>query len=224
MCENLILIKKGDKAIKSDFMITQYPVTIKEFQELFEKQAGDPENAKYVKESTWMEAIKYCNLLNIKKGLPLSYDENTGGLIDENGERIEEILEVEGFRFPSFRVKGFRLPTSEEWEYAAKGLGLERQTGSYLKILQGIYTDWNIDTRCSEIEKMKSNTIGLFGILENREWYSDNKSLDGLKNKMCLWEEYICNYNNDLSYQVIRKTSNDTELTGFRVAISIKQA
>ena len=48
-------------------MIAQYPVTIKEFQEMFEKQAGDPENAKYIKESTWMEAIKYYNLLNIKK-------------------------------------------------------------------------------------------------------------------------------------------------------------
>jgi formylglycine-generating enzyme required for sulfatase activity len=220
MCENLILIKKDDKIIKSDFMIAQYPVTIKEFQEIFEKKAGDQEHEKYIKESTWMAAIKYCNLLNIKKGLPLSYNETTGELIDENGKYIEEVLEVEGFRFPSSRVKGFRLPTSEEWEYAAKGWSSEIKTGSYIRILQEIYKDWNMDTRCSEIEKMKINTIGLFGMLENREWYSDNKNLEGLKNKMCFWEEYICNYNNDLSYKVVKKIGNDTELTGFRVALS----
>ncbi|MDS4069503.1 MAG: SUMF1/EgtB/PvdO family nonheme iron enzyme, partial [Candidatus Competibacter sp.] len=217
MRDNLILVAKDDKTIRSDFWIARYPVTIREFEEIVEKKSGNQSDANRIKEATWMEAIRYCNSLNRKQGLPLSYDETTGELLDEHGNPVEEVLEVTGFRFPTSEVKGFRLPTCEEWEYAAKGGSARVSSGSYVKILQTIYTDWYIDTQCREIDRMKMNTIGLFGMLENREWYSDNKTLEGLKNRMCCWEEYFYNYNNDLAYQVIRKTVNDMELNGFRV-------
>ena len=220
MRDNLILVTKDDKMVRSDFWIARYPVTVTEFAQIAEEKTGDQSDANRIKEATWMEAIRYCNLLNRKEELPLSYDENTGELIDEHGNPVEEVLEVSGFRFPTSEVKGFRLPTFEEWEYAAKGGGPGLFSGDYLKILQTLYTDWGIDTRCYQIDRMKINTIGLFGILENREWYSDNKTLEGLKNKMCRWEEYFYNYDNALAYQVIRKTVNDMELNGFRVVLT----
>ena len=123
MRDDLILLTKDNKTIKSDFWIARYPVTIREFEEIVEQRTGDQQDANHIREATWMEAIKYCNSLNRKKGLPLSYDENTGELIDEHGNPVEEILEVTGFRFPTSEIKGFRLPTFEEWEYAAKGGG-----------------------------------------------------------------------------------------------------
>lgn len=220
MHDNLILVAKDDKIVRSDFWIARYPVTVREFAEIVEEKTGDQSDANRIKEATWIEAIRYCNLLNRKEGFPLSYDENTGELLDEHGNPVEEVLEVTGFRFPTSEVKGFRLPTFEEWEYAAKGGSSGLFSGNYIKILQTIYTDWGIDTRCYQIDRMKMNTTGLFGILENREWYSDNKTLEGLRNKMCRWEEYIYNYDNALAYQVIRKTVNDMDLNGFRVALT----
>lgn len=59
---------------------------------------------------TWFDAIKFANWLSEKENLPKAYDENTGKLLDENGHETSDTT----------KVKGYRLPTVAEWEYAAR--------------------------------------------------------------------------------------------------------
>jgi formylglycine-generating enzyme required for sulfatase activity len=136
-------------------------------------------------------------------------------LINTSGNPVNVISEVQGIR----------LPSSEEWEYAAKGW-VEKKTGSYLRILAATYKFWEEDSEVythgiSEIEKFETNTLGLRGMLGNaHEWYSDCKTSLGIKNKLCYWDDYIANYDNAISYQVKTRLGNDADLYGFRIVLT----
>jgi formylglycine-generating enzyme required for sulfatase activity len=223
----------GDKdKIASDFYISQYPVTEKEFQEVVGGRLGhlDLESEKQIKKATWMEAVKYCNLLNTKNMLPKAYDENTGLLVDENGNPItREPLLVNGIvshEIAYVKVKGFRLPTSPEWEYAAKGCNQGKKCGDYHKILEKTFKNHYDPNRevflngPSNTDDLEANTLGLFGMLGNaREWYGENETYYAGKNTQCFWEEYYYTYD-DLALQVARKKCGDSNRCAFRVVIN----
>jgi formylglycine-generating enzyme required for sulfatase activity len=206
---SMVLIRKAVRVIKSEFLISRYPVTVGDFRELVDGKVACPEEKDHVVQSTWMEAVKYCNLLSLKEGLPASYNEQTGLLINENRRRVRRISQV----------KGFRLPTAEEWEYAAKGWIPEKMNSRWETIQEKAY--WGASSNgCAEAGNLQPNTIGLQGMIGDvHEWYSDTDRSEGFCNKKCGWSYYYRNYD-VMAYCVEKRVCGESEVAGFRVALS----
>ncbi len=121
--------------------------------------------------SNWYEAVAYCNWLSKQEGMPEAawcYRPNSAGKY-EAGMTIK----------PGFRnLKGYRLPTSFEWEYAARsGAVTSRFYGNDSKFLPQYA--WYIDNVDAPLKPMPTgrlipNSFGLFDVLGNvHEWCNE---------------------------------------------------
>ncbi len=69
-----------------------------------------------VERVSWEEAAEYCNGLSIEEGLPVAYeikdveDVKKVSFLDAQGQPTTDVTQV----------KGYRLPTDAEWEYACR--------------------------------------------------------------------------------------------------------
>ena len=105
----------------------------------------------------WEQAIELCNMLSKKEGIAIAYDK-TGNLLDEEGEKTSDIT----------KVKGYRLPTRAEWEYAARG-GRKSKGYKYSGSDNLNEVAWNIDDsdKIHEVGLKKPNELGIYDMSGN---------------------------------------------------------
>lgn len=104
----------GSVSVKYDYYIGKYHVTQAEFKNVMEFNpsyfSGDNKPVELV---SWYDAVMYCNKLSEREGLSKYYNISN---IKYDGNNILDAIVTE-----NKESNGYRLPTEDEHEYAARG-------------------------------------------------------------------------------------------------------
>jgi hypothetical protein len=160
-------LTKGSTAPRADaehrFAISAHEVTDDQFKRFCPEHRSDakycPEPSCPVSLVTMSEAAEYCNWLSERAGLP------------EDQWCYQRASHAAGFvAKPGFASRtGYRLPTEDEWKFAASGkTSLDRYYGEG-EDLVGYYA-WsfaNSHERSMPVGLLKPNDFGLFDVLGN---------------------------------------------------------
>lgn len=158
---------KPHKVTISNFYIGKYQITQKEYQEIMGNNPSYFKAPKFPVETvSWFDAIKFCNAKSMREGYPIAYNEVSGELLSPDGYIIYDIT----------KVKGYRLPTEAEWEYAARGGNKSKEyiySGSNNPNEVAWYKD-NSLRGTNGVGSKKSNELYIYDLIGNVwEWCSD---------------------------------------------------
>ena len=173
---------------------------------------------------SWYDAIYFCNKLSETKGYEPVYSVNGNTKINEwnyiphNGDSI-----YSGDINQNLSANGYRLPTVEEWQYAAKG-GQDNTTyaGSN-NVNEVAWFNGNSNKTTHPVAQKKANGYGLYDMSGNvwewcwepHEWYSSQRSDRG-----GCWSnnEDVCTISCKGTYDAYEQS----EYIGFRIIRSVK--
>ncbi|MBR6200622.1 MAG: SUMF1/EgtB/PvdO family nonheme iron enzyme [Spirochaetales bacterium] len=185
-----VAANKPHSVTVDSFSIGITPVTQREWASIMDSNPSHYQNAAEgedadllpVESISWIDAVRYCNMLSIHRGLRPCYAVN--GQTDP--AYWGDTTNVEWDQ----SADGYRLPTEAEWEYAARGgiIGTAKSPSLYSGIGELDDVSWyesNSEGRTHQVELKSRNEMGLTDMSGNvwewcwdwygAEYYKDNQ-------------------------------------------------
>ncbi len=156
--------KQHEVEIKTGFAISVTEVTQEQYEAVMGENPSEfkGDGMRPVENVSWLDAVKYCNRLSEREGLPACYQ-----FADD------EVKWPEGLR-----CRGYRLPTEAEWEYAARADGGEVYSGS-ARVEEVAWYGGNSEETTHPVGGKRGNAWGLYDFSGNVwEWVWDSYSGD----------------------------------------------
>jgi hypothetical protein len=168
---------KADQQIVHSYAISSHEVTVGEYQR-FDDQIGtsatSPTEQCPITGRTWYEAAEYCNWLSRQEGIPEGqwvYEPN------DQAQFAEGMTIRENFR----DLRGYRLPSEDEWDYACRAgtVGTYSFGEPVLLLVRYGYGAENSAGKSYSVGTRLPNAAGLFDCHGNAsEWVQDSTAGD----------------------------------------------